>query len=407
MMMINDLLEGLDTFRPTLLANKTREKEFRSLLRQMVSALENLQNTPSIEPELHQHIVSLLAALLDAEHGTLLKHMHSSDDTTHLFSLFDAHIKQRKVLLDAAQQDLPIALTTVRHSFDLIGKPQPETDDLSTNFKQFEQQLREYLKGNSKVRLEFNLLTSALKESVSFMDHVLEDVGSDSPELKEVEQALSQDLPTDPEQAQALLRQARSSIIKAGEKLNHASQQVKETMTEQMKQMNSLSERLQQAEAQARNDPLTGLANRRKLREYFSELDEHHSSIFLMIDIDFFKRINDQYGHDTGDTVLEKLGHLLNDSIRSTDMAARLGGEEFCIVLPEANAEQGQSLGEKIRQTVEKEIFPSPHGNIDVKISIGVSERSADESIASWLKRADEALYSAKQGGRNQVVVAK
>jgi len=291
-MMIIKLLEGLDTLRPIVLANKSRERELRSLLRQMVSSLETLQNTPSIEPELYQHIVTLLAILLDAEHGTLLKHMHDSDDTTHLFSLFDIHIKQRKALLDAAQQDLPIALTTVRHSFDLIGKPQPNTDDLSTNFKQFEQQLREYLQGNSKVRLEFNLLTSALKKSVSFMDHVLEEVGSDSPELKEVEKALEQELPNDPEEAQALLRQARTSIIKAGEKLNQASQQVKETMTAQVKQMNNLSERLQQAEAQARNDPLTGLANRRKLREYFGELNENHSSIFLMIDIDHISMIS-------------------------------------------------------------------------------------------------------------------
>jgi len=88
-------------------------------------------------------------------------------------------------------------------------------------------------------------------------------------------------------------------------------------------------------------------------------------------------------------------------------MAARLGGEEFCVVLPDANAEQGQTWGENIRQTVEKENFSSPHGNIDVKISVGVSQRLEGETIASWLKRADEALYLAKQGGRNQVVIAK
>lgn len=404
--MIHELLQGLDTLRPIVLCDKTREKEMRSLLRRMLSLLETLQQTPSINPELYTKVVALLSLLLDAEHGALLKHLHKSESNALHLAAFDKHVKQRKILIDAAQQDLPIALTMVRRGFDLLGKPHVQSDDLSTNFNQFEKHLREYMHGNSQVRLEFNLLTSALKKSMAAMNDVLGEVGSGSPELKNVQEVLEQDLPSDPKQAQALLRQARSNILKAGEKLSYASQQVKQTLTSHVKQMSALSKRLEHAEAQARNDPLTGLGNRRKLREYFSELQENTISTFLMIDIDHFKHINDQYGHDAGDCVLQKIGMMLKTAVRSTDMAARLGGEEFCIVLPETHAAQGVALAEKIRQDVEKEVFATPHGNIDVKLSLGVAERLEKESIAAWLKRADEALYQAKQGGRNQVIMA-
>jgi len=222
-----------------------------------------------------------------------------------------------------------------------------------------------------------------------------------------VQAVLEQDLPSDPEQAQTLLRKARNNILKAGDKLNHASQHVKATMTTQVEQMNELSRRLHAAEAQARNDPLTGLGNRRKLREFFNTLHKETSTSFLMIDIDHFKHINDQYGHDAGDLVLKKLSHLLKIAARSTDMVARLGGEEFCIVLPETNLAHAANLAEKIRHDIENETFQAQQGNIEVKVSIGVAERHEEETIAKWLKRADTVLYQAKRSGRNQVVCAK
>lgn len=406
--MISELLGGLDRIRPVVLAGKTNNAELRSLLRRMLSLLEALQRTPSIAPSLYKKVLSMLALLFDAEHGALLKRMHDAhDDNNSTWDTFDAHLKERKILIDAAQQDLPSALTMIRRGCDLLGKPHPETDDLSLNFSQFERLLRSYLQGNAQVRLEFNLLTSAMKDSVQAMDGVLGEVGSDSPELKQAQQVLEQDLPSDPEQAQVMLRHARNNILKAGQKLNHASQQVKETITTQVAQMNNLTKRLEHAEAQAMSDPLTGLGNRRKLRDFFNELPENIISLFLMIDIDHFKHINDQYGHDAGDLVLEKLAALLKTDTRSTDMVARLGGEEFCIVLPETNITQGIALAESIRKEIAATTFETKHGNIDVKVSIGVAERLPNETIACWLKRADEALYQAKQNGRNQVVTAK
>ncbi len=403
---ISELLDGLDTIRPIVLAANDKNAELRSLLRRMLSLLETLQRTPNIEPALYTKVLSMLGAVFDAEHGALIKRMHDADASDVSWDKFDAHLKERKVLIDAAQQDLPAALTTIQRGCDLLGKPHPETDNLTDNFNAFERYLREYLRGNAKVRQEFNLLTSALKDSVKAMDGVLGEVGEESPELKQVQLVLEQDLPSDPEEAQILLRKARNEILKAGKTLTHASQQVKATMTAQVEQMNSLSKRLEHAEAQARNDPLTGLGNRRKLREYFADLPDNMISVFIMIDIDHFKQLNDKYGHDSGDYILEKLGYLLKVAVRSTDMVARLGGEEFCIVLPGTDAAQGTALAETIRKDVQSERFNTHHGNIDVKVSIGVSERMPDEPINNWVKRADEALYHSKHNGRNQVTTA-
>ncbi|MDX8388447.1 MAG: GGDEF domain-containing protein [Ghiorsea sp.] len=404
--MISELLDGLDTIRPTLLADDKRSAEHRSLLSRMLSLLETLQRTPSIDPSLYKKVLAMLAVLFDAEHGALVKRMHDAEANNDSWETFESHVTERRVLIDAAQQDLPTTLAMLRRGFDLLGKPKPEDHNLSAHTSLFERYLREHLLGNAKVKGEFNLLTSALKESMHVMGDMLDEVGEASPELQHVQDILEKDLPSDPKEALAMLREARNDILTAGQKLTDVSQQVKETMATQVEQMNQLSKRLEHAEAQARNDPLTGLANRRKLREFFGELAEDIVSTFLMIDIDHFKHINDQYGHDAGDDVLSKLGKLLKVAVRSTDMVARLGGEEFCIILPETKAAQGIALAEKIRTEVEAEHFDTKQGNIDVKVSIGVSERLPNEPINDWLKRADKALYQAKNNGRNQVVTA-
>ena len=401
--MIHELLDGLDTIRPTLLASKEKNGELRSLLRRMLSLLEALQRMPHIEPKLYAKVMMLLTPLVDAEHGALLKHLQHEPTDTQTWQQLEQHLKTRQQLIKTAQQDLPSVQLMLRRSCHVLGKPYPDAAELKQNLNLFEQYLREYLQHHAKIRLSFTSITAALKDSVKAMDHVLDDIGDESPELKQVQQVLEQDLPEDPVQAQTLLKHAAQNIRQASKKLSNASHKVKTTMSAQIQQMDALSQRLKQAEAQARNDPLTGLANRRKLREYFQTLPQDVPSLFLMLDIDHFKKINDTHGHDAGDEVLIKVADLLKESVRSTDMVARLGGEEFCIILANTTTKQGIKLAENIRKSIEATIFSGPHGNIRVTISIGVAERQLDESINHWLKRADQALYHAKNNGRNQV----
>ena len=117
-----------------------------------------------------------------------------------------------------------------------------------------------------------------------------------------------------------------------------------------------------------------------------------------MFDIDFFKKINDKYGHDAGDRVLQEYSLLIQNSLRDSDTLCRIGGEEFIIILPQTEKKDAQKLAEKLRKLVEKTKL-----TVSLTISLGVSEYIPGEDIDSLIKRADKALYRAKNGGRNRV----
>ena len=130
-------------------------------------------------------------------------------------------------------------------------------------------------------------------------------------------------------------------------------------------------------------------------------------SCLLMIDIDFFKVINDTYGHQSGDKVLTRLSEILKKTFpRKTDFVARYGGEEFTVIFSEDDARIGTMLAERLCKIVRESKFETDDNrDIQVTVSIGVAEKHADESIEAWMKRADVALYNAKESGRNAVCV--
>ncbi len=396
-----ELLQGLDTLRPHVLSGKTKNHELRSLLRRMLMLLETLQNTPHIAPEILEKLIRLFTPLLDAEHGALLKRI-AHDDAPEVWQQLQAHIEHRLHLITSAQQDLPTVSLMLQRHCDLLGKPYPNTKSIKKDLETVESYLREHLRQQQHIHQGFSALTTALKDSVKAMDTILHDMGDTSPELKQVQQTLNQPLPEDPAQAQQLLKQTAQYMHQASQKLSQAGQQVKNTMSQQLSQMNKLNQRLKQVEAQALNDPLTGLGNRRKLRQYLDTLASQ-PAIIMMLDIDHFKKINDTYGHDSGDKVLIQLAKILQISTREDDMVARLGGEEFCIIMTGIDAKQAVTQAENIRTQIQHAAFTSSHGHIPVTISIGIAQRQAEEAVNAWFKRADQALYQAKNNGRNQV----
>src|SRR5690606_12757604 len=125
----------------------------------------------------------------------------------------------------------------------------------------------------------------------------------------------------------------------------------------------------------------------------------------LVADIDYFKRINDQYGHDTGDQVLQHVAKIIQENMRGGDFVGRWGGEEFVMIMPGANAKNAMTMAEMIREAVASTVFPLEEG-ITLSASFGVSERQPNEDFATCFKRADNALYKAKQQGRNRCVAA-
>jgi len=160
----------------------------------------------------------------------------------------------------------------------------------------------------------------------------------------------------------------------------------------------------------ATEDPLTGLANRRYFEERLSAAFQQmkrtsHPYGILMVDVDFFKKVNDTFGHEAGDKVLQKLAALLSESLRNTDLVARYGGEEFIVLLaPVTSEEQAFIVADKIREIVAKAEFPSVKS---ITISVGLAAASInDPTQDDAVRRADGALYKAKEKGRNCVITA-
>jgi len=160
----------------------------------------------------------------------------------------------------------------------------------------------------------------------------------------------------------------------------------------------------------ALHDPLTGVANRNL---FFNIADEvvtiakrdNLPLSLLMIDIDFFKKVNDTYGHLIGDAILKHTSKLIQKSLRESDVVARFGGEEFIVLLPHTGIEGAKSSAEKIRKQVATTPYIDATHEISVSVSIGVATFKRNSTIEEMIQEADEALYRAKEGGRNRVEV--
>jgi len=157
-------------------------------------------------------------------------------------------------------------------------------------------------------------------------------------------------------------------------------------------------------------DPLTGLHNRRYLQEYTEKIVagilRHGKAIgLIMCDLDYFKQVNDTYGHQTGDAVLKETASAIRKCVREADIVIRFGGEEFLVVLIDICEGEGMKVAEKIRMTIEQLNIRVPDGVIQKTISLGISEFPADTAtLWSAIKYADVALYRAKEEGRNRSV---
>ncbi|MBS3766429.1 GGDEF domain-containing protein [Candidatus Bipolaricaulota bacterium] len=172
------------------------------------------------------------------------------------------------------------------------------------------------------------------------------------------------------------------------------------------KKNRKLEEANRRIEKLSKTDVLTGLANRRHFKDYFektlSQAQRHsHPLSLVMLDLDNFKDINDTYGHDAGDEVLSALGDLLERETREEDLAARIGGEEFAVLLTQADPEQARSYAERLRERINRLEVESVSGEISG--SLGISTMKQDDDPESLMKRADRALYKAKDNGRNRV----
>lgn len=201
----------------------------------------------------------------------------------------------------------------------------------------------------------------------------------------------------------------QSELVQSNEQLEH---KVEERTQEIQVANRRLQEEMEKVRTMASTDPLTGLSNRRRFAEllerYYDEANRYgHDLTCCMCDLDHYKDFNDAFGHQVGDEILVEAAKVIGDSLRSSDVAARYGGDEFVLLLPHTSVDRACSVAERVREKIVA--ISDKYGQIDstLGVSIGVASLNIDhpDSGDKLLAMADRALYAAKEGGRGRVVV--
>lgn len=206
---------------------------------------------------------------------------------------------------------------------------------------------------------------------------------------------------------QSVLQQRNQSLAQRHQKQVRQLQKIVRISDHYQGSMRDLNEALKIASTQ---DPLTGLFNRRlmlerlKAEEALAKRRQTPFSI-AMIDIDHFKRINDEFGHDVGDTVLVQFALALTGALRAYDICARWGGEEFLVLLPETSGPEALEIANRLRILIEELQIPAMPAAMPLSVSIGLAQHDPESDTTRTMKRADDALYQAKRSGRNRVVL--
>lgn len=209
------------------------------------------------------------------------------------------------------------------------------------------------------------------------------------------------------------IRSAVQSLAMETQKMQQSNSMLQEKLKASSQEIASLRQNLEDVQREAMTDALTGIANRKMfdatLRQRAMEAMEDDAPLCLALtDIDFFKKFNDTYGHQTGDQVLKLVARILQGNVKGNDLAARYGGEEFALVLPNTVMEDARTLCDKIRDAVSsKRIRNRSTGEEmgNITLSIGIAQFRPGEPLSDFIHRSDEGLYFAKGNGRNQTVL--
>lgn len=199
------------------------------------------------------------------------------------------------------------------------------------------------------------------------------------------------------------------NVVSSVKDLTTSAKGMKSKMEAVRSEVDTLKKQLEMSYKEAHTDPLTGIGNRRAMDKFLAEqLDEESVDNFscVILDIDYFKRINDQYGHMVGDSVLRFIAKLLQQASKGQDFVGRFGGEEFILLLPNTSAVNAYAFAEKLRKLLQETNLKlrNTQTNLKFTTSVGVSTYHKGEAVADFISRADNALYVAKATGRNRVV---
>lgn len=337
--------------------------------------------------------------------------MVTSDDSPKIVSEI-----AKNVILNTTERSIPLTPENYHVWFEyFLGSHQElksSIDELIASKNSFSQEINErlyteYLKGDKK-----EILQEVHKETHKIFQNIFQTTLSTSDltsnySVKMEEYSTKLDEAKDITQIQHLI----VDIIKGTNDIAESSKQLNQQLEEATSQIENLSKKLEETEREVLLDALTGLNNRKafdkKIKELYEifEKSEGFFSVVIM-DIDFFKKFNDQYGHHIGDEVLSIVGSNLRKNLKGKDFSARYGGEEFIALLPNTTLGNACIVANQIREEISKKrlkIKKTGQTIGNITISMGVSKIRNGDSVISVVERADAALYMAKDSGRNNV----
>lgn len=356
-----------------------------------------------------QKLVEQLNFTTGEESSKRKKQVDLSEDRATLLYIIDVYSKH---LVDI--ENHPVR--KVRENFDEFARelvdPKSKADPEKMLFR-----LRQFFSGYrvdeyTYVRKTFEDFKGILWDFVEqladdsrFQDVADKDVHSSMKELKEAVESESIDI---------LRAKSREFIDSYVEYTSKRDERRTKRMSNIKKNLDSVKKKLIEADRSMRTDHLTGALNRKSfdenVKQQVSLFEVAKADVTLCIlDIDFFKKINDTYGHDVGDFILKECVRLLNESFGSadTDFVARIGGEEFAVILQDHSVAKAVARAEAAFIRIRNEVFVHDNNKIRFTISMGLAQLQSGESADQWIKRADAALYTSKNSGRNKWTVAE
>ncbi len=425
---LSTLLSKMDSTEPVQLAAETANAPgFHDYLLQLINQLEFDTDYKSRIEDFKTHITDLdsdqcLSNLADILNELLL---HEPSDKISIQQLLISLIEKIALTHGSSQQ-----LNAIQEKLDSTFID----EEWSTYLDEIISEIHTIIRGINHEKIEMESLIVDVTRQLNEISNVLTDEQSDTQEGRKDAQLLQNLMNESVENIQSQvslendinklkhsikdnldsIKTGVSSFITRDNQRYQKAEQRNNKLQQQIKSMEQESDQLQQKLSENRQklmfDTLTGVRSRLSYDEVleqellrWSRYQDDFS--FAILDIDHFKRVNDQFGHNAGDKALQIVAKMMSKNIRKTDFLFRIGGEEFVLLLPKTNLQSAQPLVEKIRTSVSSSSFHFKQEKVDISLSAGLTAIIAGDDTESIYERADKALYDAKNGGRNQLVV--